>query len=139
MCPQCRKITLLTAGKLCVDLDLHTDHDFMALLTNIHQSLAAPGVANPNPPRGKSMQQPSAAADPHLHQPSTSRVEPSASSDSLWQLQTTEASNTDSSSTQTCEPEPQYSRKGKAFKKKFKKRKTRKSKKRTLSYSSEIN
>jgi hypothetical protein len=84
------------------------------------------------------MQQPSAAADPHLHQPSTSRVEPSASSVSLWQLQTTEASNTDSSSTQTSEPEPQYSRKGKAFKKKLKKRKTRKSKKRMLSYSSEM-
>ena len=134
MCPQCRKITLLTAGKLCVDLDLHTDHDFMALLTNIHQSLAAPGVANPNPPRGTSMQQPSAAADPHLHQPSTSRVEPSASSDSSWQLQTTEAD----SSTQTSETEPQYSRKGKALKKKFKKsKKTRKSKKRACSSSSD--
>jgi hypothetical protein len=45
-CPQCRKITLIFTGRLCVDLELPTDHDFLALLVNVHQSAV---VAAPQP------------------------------------------------------------------------------------------
>ncbi len=37
-CPQCLKNTQILTGRLCVDLELPTDHDFLALLANIQQS-----------------------------------------------------------------------------------------------------
>ena len=138
-CPQCRKITVCS-GQLCADLDLQTDHDFMALLTTIQQP-SGDAVANPEPStsrattiqqspaaadanpqlltsRATTIQQPLAASVENL-QPSISRTGPSISSDNFWKPQSTTEASTVGSSIQKSEHE--HSRKGKALKKKLKK------------------
>jgi hypothetical protein len=44
--PQCHKITYIMTSRLCVDLELPTDHDFLTLLVNVNRSAV---VAAPEP------------------------------------------------------------------------------------------
>jgi hypothetical protein len=50
-CPLCRMDTPEPNGRLSLDENLKSDHDFMALLINIQQSSAAQPVAQPSTSR----------------------------------------------------------------------------------------
>jgi hypothetical protein len=112
-CPQCRKITLIFTGRLGVDMELTTDHDFLTLLANVNQ----PAVVE-------------------APQPSTSREGEARDMRGACKPEelTTEVSSDGSSSSST---EPLKSGKGKGLlkikKKKHKKRASKRTK-RSLKY-----
>ncbi|KAK4014146.1 hypothetical protein OUZ56_026686 [Daphnia magna] len=41
-CPHFRRLTPVSAGWICMDVDLHTDHDFLALVQNLQQHAVGP-------------------------------------------------------------------------------------------------
>ncbi|XP_045032716.1 uncharacterized protein LOC116935506 [Daphnia magna] len=83
-CPQCRRFTPVSAGRISVNEDLQTDHDLMALLLNFPHSAV---TTQPQPSTSRSAELPGGSGAMSLY-------------DAVTEVPTSEASSSDTSTSE---------------------------------------